>query len=214
MVLVPPNTQSTINATDQNRDLTSTGLSTQIIIMVNDNPVGALQSLSVSQRRGLARVRELGTDGVIEIIPNAPTEFDLRASRVVFDQLRLPEAFSRGFRMINAQRIPFTIKVFDIGKTSANAEIKEDTSNIVVMTYEGCWFTSYETPYNVDNYVITETADIWAETGYVSEGATGLSARSLMGFETDSDGVETSVNEGERRGSLDVGGLFDAVFDT
>lgn len=84
-----PNTGSNIN--DGHR--TSSGLSTQIIIKVSNNPVGALQQLSVAQNRPLQRIQEIGTDGVIEIVPNSATTFELTANRIVFDQLRLPESF-------------------------------------------------------------------------------------------------------------------------
>ena len=94
-----PNTQTNIEAGPR----TNSGLSTQIIIKVFNSPVGALQNLQVTQNRGLARIVEVGTDGVIEIVPNKATEYELSATRIVFDQLRLPEAFSRGFRFIASQ---------------------------------------------------------------------------------------------------------------
>src|SRR5271168_3873932 len=103
-----PNTGTTVNP-----DSTSSGLSTQIIIKVNGNPVGALQTLTVDQTRSVQRISEIGTDGTVEIVPNKAAEYKLTTGRIVFDQLRLPEAFSRGFRFIGAQRLPFDIEIYD-----------------------------------------------------------------------------------------------------
>src|SRR5271157_1655295 len=104
-----PNTQSTVKATAPH-----TGLSTQIVIKVSGVPVGALQNLTVNQARPLERIKEIGTDGCIEIVPSGITTFELTASRIVFDEVRLPEAFLRGFRFINAQRLPFDIEIYDL----------------------------------------------------------------------------------------------------
>jgi hypothetical protein len=195
---------------------TNSGLSTQIIIKINDVAVGALQNLSVSQNRPLVRVKEIGTDGTIEITPQGATEYELTAGRVVFDQLRLPEAFSRGFRFIAAQRIPFDIEIFDIGSVNpANAD-PTNQNGTIVMTYKNCWFTRYETPYTADNYLITETATIWAETAFISNldknvaipnsgGKRGIAA------ETDAEGIEKGVNHGGRRGAMDASGVFNSI---
>lgn len=207
-----PNTQSNIEAGNR----TNTGLSTQIIIKVSNDPVGALQNLSVSQNRRLQRVVEVGTDGVIEIIPNAATEYELSATRVVFDQLRLPEAFSRGFRFIAAQRIPFDIDIIDISGADPNANKAGTDENKTIMTYKNCWFTRYDTPYQADNYVVTETATMWCETAYLSQvGRDGPANSSLrrIQVQTDGAGVEAEVNSGRRRGALDAAGIVMSLFE-
>ena len=66
----------------------STSLSTQIIIQVEMNdgstvPVGAVKELTENQNRGLARIVEIGTDGVIEIVPNKATEFEVAVAVTV-----------------------------------------------------------------------------------------------------------------------------------
>ena len=162
-----PNTQTQLD-NDDGASRTNSTLSTQIIIKVGNNPIGALQRLTVAQNRPLQRIQEIGTDGVVEIIPNSATTYELTADRVVFDQLRLPESFYRGFRFIGAQRIPFDIEIMDISFTSEAADIGSGPEGIVSMTYKNCWFTRYETPYQADNYVITETASIWAETAFLT----------------------------------------------
>lgn len=201
-----PNTGTNINAGHR----TNSGLSTQIIIKVFNSPVGALQRLSVSQNRPLQRISEIGTDGVIEIVPNAATTFELTADRIVFDQLRLPESFSRGFRFIAAQRIPFDIDVIDISGTDPN--IPDDDGNKVVMTYKNCWFTRYETPYAADNYLITESATLYCETGYLVQIGRDGSLRPVD-RQVDTAGVEAEVNSGRRLGSLDAAGLIQSLFE-
>jgi hypothetical protein len=194
----------------------NSGLSTQIVIKVDNQPVGALQRLSVNQSRQLERVKEIGTDGVVEIIPNQATTFELTASRLVFDQLRLPEAFARGFRFINAQRLPFDIDVYDL--SAIKSPNGTDTAGIVVMTYKNCWFTSYSTPYAADTYLITEEATLWCERAFISN-PDSSSGKYLPNNDirsqkvtTDTADIEKSVNYGGRLGSLDASGVMYSVF--
>ena len=190
----------------------NSSLSTQIIIKVNGEPVGALQRLSVAQNRPLQRIQEIGTDGVIEIVPVNATTFELSADRIVFDQLRLPEAFSRGFKFINSQRLPFDIEIIDLTGTVPNTEPASDMTGIASVVYRNCWFTRYDTPYAADNYIITETAQIWCETGYVVE--PGPQDIRAIAAETDTAGIEAFTNTGGRRGSFDASGLVKSVFNT
>lgn len=201
-----PNTGTFVNAGNR----TNSGLSTQIIVKVYNSPVGALQNLSVAQNRPLQRIPEIGTDGIIEIVPKEATTYELTANRIVFDQLRLPESFSRGFRFIAAQRVPFDIDVIDISGTDPNEP--DDDSNKVVMTYKNCWFTRYETPYAADNYIITESATIWCETAYLVQIGRDGSLRPVE-RQVDNAGIEADVNYGNRRGSLDAAGLVNSLFE-
>ena len=210
-----PNTSSTIlRGTDDAEGRTSTGLSTQIIIKVNNQAVGALQNLTVNQARPLIRVNEIGTDGNVEIVPQSSPTYELSVTRVVFDQMRLPEAFSRSFRFIGAQRIPFDIEIFDINNADQqNAAVDANSSGIVVHKYVNCWFTNYSTPYTSDNYLISETGTLWAETGFVSSG--GTPPPNLRGLDAQTDntaGIERAVNSGDRRGGVDASGIINAVF--
>lgn len=212
-----PNTGSTIQTglPASGEENTSSSLSTQILIKVNGEFVGALQTLSVSQTRPLKRVTEIGTDGVIEIVPSAATTYDLTVGRIVFDQLRLPEAFSRAFRFIAAQRVPFDIEIFDVNNSDSTSS--SSGTGVVVMTYANCWFTNYATPYTTTDYLITETASIMAETAYVSK-APGDNFGSMrdIGTQTDTNAgipsVESNVNSGLGRGAMDAFGIVNAVF--
>lgn len=195
---------------------TNSGLSTQIIVKVNNIAVGALQNFTVNQARPLKRINEIGTDGNIEIVPQSSPTYDLAVTRIVFDQLRVSEAFSRAFRFIGAQRIPFDIEVYDMQSTSVN---QPEGANIIVMTFRNCWFTAMSTPYGVDDYTVLETATIWAETAYVSTPAAGASATFFPATlrETDpqletSGNIERATNQGQRRGSLDASGIVNSLF--
>ena len=90
-----------------------TGLSTQIVVYANGEPVGAIQSFQESQSKSVKKIAEVGTDGFIEIVPQAPTGVNLNITRIAFDGLSITQAFSRGWRNITSQRIPFDIVVID-----------------------------------------------------------------------------------------------------
>ena len=189
-----PNTGTTLDAK------TNTGLSTQIVIKIDGQTVGAVKSLSVDQNRGLAENVEIGTDGIIEIVPNKATTYSITVDRLVFDNARLPEAFGRAFRFIAAQRVPFDIDIY---------ERQGPGEAVVVMTYKNCWFASYKTPYQSENYIITENATIKCETAFVVEPSDIILGRDIT-VTTDTQEFESTVNSGARRGSLDYGFIIDA----
>ena len=185
----------------------STGLSTQIVVKVGSDAVGALQELSVTQTRPLYRAVELGTDGTLEIVPNQRTEVTLSVRRIVFDRLRISEAFERGYVNIKSQRLPFDILVID--QTGGDGE------QAVTHHYTNCWFNTITTPYNADNYIITESATLWAED--VSS-RLGASANAAQGGARDMkpqiEAIERDADIGNRRGTLDAPGLVTAAFSS
>ena len=206
----PTNSYQSNTNTTVNPAATNSGLSTQIVVKVNGNPVGALQTLEVQQSRNLKRIMEIGTDGVVEIVPNQATEYTLTANRLVYDQLRLPEAFARGFRFIHAQRLPFEIEIYDTSN-AASFNASDTTGGVVVMKFVGCWFTATTTPYSSGDYTILETSTIQCETAYVSTTNSPVMVRSPQdNFQIDD--VELAANQGGLRGSLDVSGLLNATF--
>ena len=203
-----PNTGTIFD--NENGSKTRTGLSTQIVVYVNGEPVGAIQSFQEAQARPLKRISEVGTDGVIEITPQAATTINLTVNRIVFDGLSLPEAFSRGFRNIHAQRIPFDIVVID--------KFTGDGDNAVVTTYHNCFFSSLGKSYTVTDYTIAENATIFAEfmsstraNNPVADSQGAGGSREIAGKQ--SDDVEQSADVGARRGSLDFPGLISAAYD-
>jgi hypothetical protein len=191
---------------------TRTGLSTQIIVYVNDQPVGAIQSFQETQTRQNKKIAEVGTDGWIEIVPQSPGTVTLTVQRIVFDGLSLPESFSRGYRNLHAQRIPFDIVVFD--KFSGDGDNAK-----VVTTYHNCWFNNLSKSYTVNDYSITESANIDCE--FVSSERAGNPVANSQGVGggrqipeefRDTDPTEQAADIGNRRGVLDVAGLIKAAY--
>jgi hypothetical protein len=190
---------------------TRTALSTQIIIYVNDEPVGAIQSFQETQTRQNKKIAEVGTDGWIEIVPQSPATVSLTVQRIVFDGLSLPESFARGYKNIHAQRIPFDIKVVD--KYAGHGD------NAVVTVYHNCWFSNLSKSYTVNDYSITESANVDCE--YVSstradtavtltQGAGG--GREIVNRQEDAVEQATDMGLEGRRGALDYDGLITAAF--
>lgn len=177
----------------------NSNLSTQITIKVDRTTVGAIQQLQINQNREMWVQEEIGTDGIIEIHPKGATKIDINVTRIVFDQLRLPEAFARGFINIQSQRIPFDIQIMD--RSSALTD-----QAIVVNTCHSCWFNSYSPTYAANDYIITETAGLKCE--YMTTTVNGLSAANggLRGIRFDFDSVERSTDVDGRRGRLDSSG--------
>jgi hypothetical protein len=183
----------------------STGLSTQIVIKVGSDTVGAVQTLTVNQTRNLIRVTEIGLDGTLEIVPQQRAEVTINVTRVVFDRLRLPEAFARGFLNIKAQRLPFDILIID---RTLGAD-----DNAVTHSYVNCWFQNYTTPYNTDNYIISETGAIWAEDVSSRFGASANAAQGgARDMKPQIETIERAADIGQRRGTMDAPGLVTAAF--
>lgn len=197
-----PNTGSILDSK------TRTGLSTQIIITCSGVPIGAVQEFSVSQSRSNKRITEVGTDGTIEIVPQAPAEVSLRVNRVVFDGLTLPEAMARGFQNIKSQRLAFDLVVIDnylgVGE------------NATITTYRNCWFNSIETTYSSGDYIIMQNAGIDVEDVQSLRGGEAVALSSGLSdareVPAQLDDVELSTDSGARHGSLDAGGLISAAF--
>jgi len=197
----------------------STSLSTQIVIqaVLPDGSiveVGAVQELTENQNRGLARVAEIGTDTIIEIVPMKQTEFELTLNRTVFDGLSLPEAFGRGFRNIQAQRSPFNIEVIDINAAVTDAQGVFDKNTAVITTYHNCWFTRTSTPIKADNYIIVQTATVWCENVSSSRAGQAVALSQAAGggrsilTPGQVDPIEASSDVGHRGGSMDFAGLL------
>jgi len=203
-----PTTGSTLNSKIH------TGLSTQIIVKVGTETVGAIQRLQVTQSRTLERIREVGLDGVLEIVPRQATEYEATISRIVFDRLRLPEAFARGFINIKAQLIPFDILVIDRTNGDGEGAVSHKLTN--------CWFNRYSPTYQADNFIITEEATVWVE-----DISTTLGTSEANAAQGGARGVNYQVNERERqtdrgaggssgggfRGTMDVPDLINAAFE-
>lgn len=198
-----------------------TSLSTEIIIQVDlpdgsSIPVGAVKELTENQSRGLFRVVEIGTDGVIEIVPNKATECSVSLTRTVFDGLTLTEAFGRGFRNIQSQRFPFNVHVIDTNAADIDSQGAFDKNTTIITTYHNCWFNRTSTPIKADDYIILQTAEVWCE--FISSARSGDAiarsqsaggGRSIL-TPNQVDSVEAAVDKGSRLGALDLAGLLKA----
>lgn len=195
----------------------STGLSTQILVKVNTETVGAIQRLTVGHTRNIERVKELGLDGILEAVPNQPTTYEVTVNRIVFDRLRLPEAFSRGFINIKSQLLPFDILIID----RTNGE----NDGVITHTLKNCWFSRLNTNYDTGSYIIAEDANIVCEDIISNLGGTDANAATGgtrgINYQVDDLGRERATDRGSGganggggfRGTLDVANIINAAFE-
>lgn len=217
------NTGSTLYGTPSyaNVNKTSTAVSTNIIIMVNTQAVGAVQTLQIQEKRTIKMIDEVGTDGHIDSVPVKSTDIGGSCKRVRFDRLRIAEAFSRGFIHVASQVYPFDIMIFD--------KQKRNVENQICTIIKNVWITGIDYNYEVGDWVITDTMTWEAES--ISSILSGSSADAVavggelgikhMGsnlngvqipsLEISGRSIEQLVDTGfaGRRGSLDAAGLID-----
>jgi hypothetical protein len=220
-----PNTGSTLFGTSANANInkTSTGISTNIIIMVNNTAVGAIQSMAISEKRGIKMIDEVGTDGHIDSVPNVSTNITGSCQRVRFDKLRITEAFSRGFVHVQSQVYPFDIVILDKQKQATGSQISTVIKNV--------WISGIDYTYQISDWVITDTMTWEAETIFSvlnngnsqpvavggERGVThmGSGPNGTLNIVSGDNGniinIEQLVDTGSggRRGSLDAAGLID-----
>lgn len=205
MALLTPATGSIIeNANGGNR--TGSGISTQIVLRVGPNAVGAVQSISIREERQVTAVDELGTDGHIDSVPTRSSNISGTCRRVRYDRLRVSEAFSRGFLHAKSQRIGFNIDIYD--------KWNGDNENMIVTTIKNVWITSLDYDYSADNWLIIDNMGWMGED--ISSSIQGNVAatggeRGLI-LQTDTAGIEAQTDVGKRRGALDAPGLLTSVF--
>lgn len=203
--MVTVNTLSSIQS-DAGENKTFTSVSTNIIIKVGDNPVGAIRSLSVNEARRITMLDEVGTDGHIDSVPSQSTNITGSCQRTRFDNLRILTAFSRGFVHIASQRIPFDIDIID---TFAGP----DASTHITTTIKNVWVSKVAVTYRSDDFVIVEDMDWEAEAIYSFLGSPTNNAvpgaaggRNLV--VRDTNVFERETDRGLRRGALNGFGLL------
>mgnify|MGYP000712036359 CR=1 FL=1 len=225
-----PNTGSTTSV-NGSVNKTSTAISTNIIIMVNNTAVGAIQSMAISEKRGIKMIDEVGTDGHIDSVPNVSTNISGTCQRVRFDRLRITEAFSRGFIHVASQVYPFDIVILDRQKRAQALQISTVIKNV--------WINGIDYTYQTSDWVITDSMTWEAESIFsILNGGTspnsggvpvavggergirhmggGLNGDRTIISGNDVSGqaiqnIEQLVDTGSsgRRGSLDAAGLID-----
>jgi hypothetical protein len=201
---------SNVNSTGVNK--TSTSLSTNILIMVGPNAVGAVQRMSVSEKRTIKQIDEVGTDGHIDSVPHASTAITGSCERIRFDAIRIASAFSRGFIHVSAQAYPFDIVIFDKQHGVQKSQITTVIKNV--------WINGIDYTYNAADWVIAETMTWEAETIFSFMGTgTQASTGGERGYPVSTviiptitaGNIEqmTDIGSSGRRGSLDASGIID-----
>jgi len=238
MVTSAPNTGSTlygntIGNAQVNR--TSTAISTNIIIMVNNRAVGAVQQLAINEKRPIKMVDEVGTDGHIDSVPSGSTNITGTCQRIRFDRLRIAEAFSRGFIHAASQVYPFDIVIIDKQKRQGANQISTVIKNV--------WIAGISYTYQANDWIITDNMEWEAETifSFLNGGSTNATSGlpvaqggeigvvhmggpgSAYGVLVPNGGndipngsdIEQLVDTGAqgRRGALDASGLIDLGSD-
>ena len=202
---------------------TSTAISTNIILAVRISgngsqgqggyqPIGAVQSMAISEKRAIKQIDEVGTDGHIDSVPHQSTNITGTCQRVRFQKLRIAEAFDRSFLHVSAQVYPFDIIIFDRQKL--------DTVNQVTTVIKNVWISGIDYTYQVSDWVITDSMTWEAEYIYSNLGGTSAltgSSAAVGGQDAllkpfgNNNWVERQVDTGQggRRGSMDTAGLID-----
>lgn len=224
MVSNYPQTGSLLNLGDAfGTNTTNTAISTNILLAVRIpgagssgvggyQPIGAVQSMAISEKRAIKMIDEVGTDGHIDSVPNQSTNITGTCQRVRFQKLRIAEAFDRSFLHVAAQVYPFDIIIFDKQKFA--------TGNQITTVLKNVWISGIDYTYQVSDWVITDSMTWEAEYIYSNLGGTssltGLSAAvggqdNLLKPFGNANWIErqTDTGAGGRRGSLDTAGLID-----
>ena len=219
------NTQSTLTLPN-GVNKTSTAVSTNIIILLGNTPVGAVQTMQIDEARAIKMIDEVGTDGHVDSVPNQSTNISGSCQRVRFDRLRITEAFSRGFLHVASQVYPFDIVILDKQKRDTGSQISTIIKNV--------WIKNLSYTYSATDWVITDTMQWEAEAIYsVLNGGSspipggvpaavggergikhmGAGPNGIVTIQS-GDGIQNieqmvDTGSGGRRGSLDAAGLID-----
>jgi hypothetical protein len=206
--MVTLNTLSSV-AGPNGQNKTFTSVTTNIIIKVGNNPVGAIKSMSVKETRAIAMIDEVGTDGHIDSVPSKSTNISGSCSRTRFDNLRIAAAFSRGFIHAASQRLPFDIDIID-------AFAGSDPSTFITTKIKNVWIANLSVDYRNDDFVIVESMEWEAETIYSILGANSNAIPAAAGgrnlqIPQPQNVFELSTDKGGRRGALDGFGLLQEI---
>ena len=142
---------------------------------------------------------EIGTEGVVEVCPKGAAKVTVTVERLVFDGLRLPEAFARGFINIQAQRYPFDIQIIDTTSGDSNQAA-------ITTTIHGCWLKSYAPTITASAFLVLERAEIQAEKITTSQSGHSAVYGGRRGIAFDYDTVERNTDKNGRVGRLDSAG--------
>lgn len=203
--MVYPQTGSVIQ-TATGANTTQTAISTNIVISVGPNTVGAVQELNIDESRAIMMINEVGTDGHIDSVPHQSTNITGTCRRIRFNKMRIAEAFSRSFVHVHSQRFPFDIVVIDQWNGSDN--------NALITTIRNVWIKRINTRYQANDWIVADDMDWEAETIYTTlangPSATGGVQNIPLAILSPTSDIEQAADTGGRRGSLDAPGLLTA----
>lgn len=194
---------------DEGHNRTATHLSTNIVIVVNGNVVGAVQEFSVEESREIKEIDELGTDGHIDSSPTRSTEISGTCKRIRWDKMRIAQAFSRDYVHLHSQRVPFDIEIHDFFH-DANRE------NEIITIIENVWMNSISYSYSSSDFIITESMN-WKAEGIHSIIKSGQNVVQGPGTGYGPifvNTIEQQADMGKYRGSLTAPGLLTAWNNT
>lgn len=200
------NDTPTILEDSQQNNKTGTHLSTNIIILVGPNVVGAVQTMVITEARPTIKmVDEIGTDGHIDSAPSASTNYNGTCTRIRFDRMRIAEAFSRGFTHVKSQRIPFDIVIQDRFHDA-------DLGSSIITTIKNVWIDRIGYTYSSADFVITDEMGWQAEDIFstLGTGAVVDGSKNAVGQPIKFNTFESEADVGLFRGALDAPGLLDA----
>ncbi len=201
-----PRNTGTVLYDSEGNNATRTHLSTNIIISVDGNVVGAVQTFTQNEGRPEIRmIDEVGTDGHIDSAPNRSTNITGSCDRVRFARTRICEAFSRGFIHVKSQRIPFDIEIHDRFHDA-------DPNNAIVTTIKNVWIKSISTSYAVNDWIISDKMDWEAEDISSTMNGANVAQETASGRSNtiQLNPFEQQADVGQYRGALDAPGLLDA----
>lgn len=188
------------------KDGTRTALSTNILIQVNAQTVGAIQTFNINETRNIKMISEIGTDGHIDSCPQSSTDISGSCNRIRFDGMRIAQAMGRGYIHIHSQRYPFDVVIIDTWKGGDNA-------TQLITTIKSVWFSSIKYAYKSDDFLIVEDSDWKAEAIYstLNNGNAAINGGE-RNIPLQLDPIEQAADRGDYRGSLDAPGLFNAFY--
>lgn len=202
--MVYPQTGSVISNGGANT--TQTAISTNIIVSVGPNTIGAIQELRVEEAREIRMIDEVGTDGHVDSVPVRSTNITGTCNRIRFNKMRIAEAFSRSFVHVKAQRFPFDIVIIDNWNGSDN--------NALITTIKNVWIQNISYTYSVSDWVITDNMSWQAESIYTTlanaPSSTGGVQNIPLSILSPTSDIERAADVGQRLGSMDAPGLLSA----
>ncbi len=201
------NTSTALQDRDGN-NRTGTHLSTNIIVKVDGNVVGAIQTMDITESRNIKMIDEVGTDGHIDSAPTSSTSISGSCTRTRFDRMRISEAFSRGYIHVSSQRIPFDIEIQDIFHDS-------DPANAIITTIQNVWIKDIRTTYSATDFVIVDNMS-WEAERIFSVLNNNNVAQAVANGRTNPiilNAYEQQADRGAFTGALDAAGLLNAFLN-